>query len=37
MTLRQGFDPLILTATGLACRRGERVLARARAVVTAVR
>lgn len=27
MTLRQGFDPLILTATGLACRRGERVLA----------
>lgn len=27
MTLRQGFDPLILTATGLACRRGEHVLA----------
>lgn len=27
MTLRQGFDPLILTAKGLACRRGERVLA----------
>jgi len=27
MTLRQGFSPLILTASGLACRRGERVLA----------
>ncbi|KKB10830.1 hypothetical protein VE25_15950 [Devosia geojensis] len=26
MTLRQGFPPLTLTATGLACRRGERVL-----------
>jgi len=26
MTLRQGFDPLTLRATGLACRRGERVL-----------